>query len=90
VRRKYRSQASIILDVLEAMNMDVRITEIMTKANLPYDRLKEILNHLLEKKLVEARKLGDSNLYSITLEGMKVRNELRKLRRLFDELGLTL
>ncbi len=45
---------------------------------------------MLEKKLIEAKEIGDSYLYSITLEDIKVKNELKKLRRLFNELGLTL
>ncbi len=68
MRRKYHSQASIVLDVLEVISNKAGVTKIMSEANLSYERLKEILNHLSEKGLVSSERSGDYLTYTITLK----------------------
>ena len=88
-RRKYRSQAGIILDILEALerNGPLNITKLMYYANLPYDRLRETLSKLLEQELIEE---CDKSKYCITLEGRRALSKLREVRGLLESLGYKL
>jgi predicted transcriptional regulator len=54
-----RSKLQIYFDVLEAVVFygPLRITRITYKANLSYNLLKPILRDMMEKELVEERKL---------------------------------
>ncbi len=88
-RRKYRSQAGIILDILEALerNGPLNVTRLMYYANLPYGRLRETLSKLLEQGLVseceEAR-------YCLTRKGREALQKLREVRGLLESLGYKL
>lgn len=85
-RRKYRSQAGIILDMLEALEAygPLNATRLMYYANTSYGRLKEILTRLLEQRLVEE---CEPHRYCITPEGRKALRQLREARRLLESLG---
>ncbi len=87
-RRKYRSLAGIILDILETLNTHgpMPATRIATYANLPYDRLKPILETLEEKHYVEKTEDG----YTITDEGRKALAKLREAANLLRMLGYKL
>jgi predicted transcriptional regulator len=54
-----RSKLQIYVDVLEALVFygPMRLTQITYKANLSYNLLKPILKDMMEKELVEERKL---------------------------------
>ena len=88
-RKKYRSQAGIILDILEALerNGPLNVTRLMYHANLPYNRLRETLAKLLEQGLVveceEAR-------YRLTQKGREALQKLREVRGLLESLGYKL
>ena len=89
VRRKYRSQAGIIHDVLEALQRygPLPPTRIATYANLPYDRLRVILASLEANGLVER---GKDGAYTITRRGVEALESLRRARRLLESLGFKL
>ncbi|RLG43739.1 MAG: hypothetical protein DRN78_01275 [Thermoproteota archaeon] len=88
MRRKYRSQAAIIADMLEAIsrNPGIAPTRLGQKANVPYSRLTQYLKILEEKNLVTVE---DGGLY-ITENGLRFLNEVRRLKSLFSSLGLVL
>jgi predicted transcriptional regulator len=54
-----RSKLQVYMDVLEALVFygPVKVTRITCKANLSYNLLKPILHDMMEKGLVEKRKL---------------------------------
>jgi len=85
-RRKYRSQAGIVLDILEALAREGPLppTRLMYSANLPYNRLKETLARLVEQGLVE--ETADKR-YTITEKGREALRVLRETRRLLENLG---
>ncbi len=61
------------------------------EVNLPHVRLKEYLSHLLEKGVIrEVEVEGGRTAYELTEEGFKLLVELRRMRKLFDSLGLRL
>lgn len=88
MRRKYRSQAAIIADMLEAIsrNPGIAPTRLGQEANVPYSRLTQYLKILEEKNLVTVE---DGGLY-ITENGLRFLNEVRRLKSLFSSLGLVL
>lgn len=87
-RRKYRSQAGIIYDILKILSSEGPLppTRIATYANLPYDRLKVIINSLEEKGFIERTEDG----YVITEEGYKALRVLEESLVLLKTLGFRL
>lgn len=89
VRKRYRSQAGIVHDILEALQAHGPMppTKIATYANLPYDRLRIILASLEANKLIEK---DDHGRYKITDQGHKALTTLRQTRKLLENLGFKL
>ena len=87
MRRKYRSQAAIICDILEALSSKPGIapTRLSQEVNVPYTRLTGYLKLLKEKGLI----FEDKGLY-LTEEGFKMLVEMRRVRKIFSSLGLKL
>ena len=87
VRRKYRSQAGIILDILEALHREGPMppTRLSYHANLPYDRLRTILQDLANKKLVDYN--PREKQVQITDQGIEALLLLRKSKKLLESLG---
>jgi len=88
MRRKYRSQAAIVADMLEAIsnNPGIAPTRLGQEANVPYSRLTEYLKLLEAKGLIMEE---DGGLY-ITEDGLRFLAEMRRFRRIFTSLGLML
>ena len=85
VRRRYRSHAGVIHDILETLYRKgpLPASKIARHANIPYDRFKIILASLEENGLV--RKSGQD--YEITSKGREALFTLKKSRRLLESLG---
>jgi len=90
VRRKYRSQAGIILDLLEALQREGPMppTRLSYHANIPYDRLRPILQELAGKGLVAYN--PQTRRVEITDKGMEALILLRKSKALLESLGFRL
>jgi predicted transcriptional regulator len=82
----------IVMDVLEALakHGGEPASRIAMYANLPYDRLSRILEHLVSKGLVERVNSEDRIVYRLTEKGYRLLNELRRLKRLLRDFGLDL
>jgi predicted transcriptional regulator len=89
-RKKHRSQAGIIYDVLRTIRElgETPPTRIMYGANLPYDRTKEIVSKLVKKGLIKEVEYDGRKYYVLTEEGVKALNELEKTKNLLEKLGL--
>ncbi len=89
MRRKYRSQAAIVMDMLEAVaaNPGIAPTRLGQEVNVPYSRLVEYLRLLREKGLIYEGEKGGLHL---TEEGFRYLTEMRRFRRIFSSLGLML
>jgi len=87
---RYRSRAGIIYDVLRTLrdHGPLPATRVMYGANLPYDRLRSILEVLKSKGYIEEVREGDKTLYKLTKKGFDALSHLEKVKRMFDELGL--
>lgn len=91
-KERYRSRVSIIVDVLKAIESeegeDQRLTHIMAKANLPYNRFSAILAELVDKGLIAERVNSDKKIYTLTQRGKKYIQEYEKFKRLSEAFGL--
>lgn len=88
MRKRYRSIAGIIYDVLHCIeNGADTVTSVSTCANLPYDRAKGIIERLIEKGFIEK---SSSNRLYLTDKGKAVEKKLRELKDLMEALGFKL
>ncbi|UXD22247.1 hypothetical protein IPA_02875 [Ignicoccus pacificus DSM 13166] len=87
MRRKYRSVAGIMLDILECLEEPEVLTKVATCANLPYDRAKGIVERMIEKGYL--RKRSDGKL-EVTSEGRKALKKLKELKDMMEALGFKL
>ena len=86
-----RSEAAMVLDILEslinnggAMNM----TRLSQEANLSYQKLLAIVSKLASNSIVEVVDHGGRKEVMITPKGRVLLRELRRLRRLLDDLDI--
>ncbi|PSO03716.1 hypothetical protein B9Q04_19940 [Candidatus Marsarchaeota G2 archaeon BE_D] len=93
-KERYRSRVSIIVDVLKAVesedNEDQRLTHIMSKANLPYNRFSSILSDLVSKGLIAEKGSGEKKSYALTPKGKKYVQEYEKFKKLSEAFGLNI
>lgn len=88
MRKRYRSIAGIIYDILHCIeNGADTVTAVSTCANLPYDRAKGIIERLIERGFIE--KSLNNRLY-LTERGKAVERKLRELKDLMEALGFKL
>lgn len=90
MKRKHRPKIVILYDILKTIREHdgATVSEIILHANIPHDRLKKILNSLLEKRIIERINRRGRILYVLTVEGYKLFCELEKIKRILDSLGL--
>lgn len=88
--KKYRSNLSIIVDILNAIKEEGRIgkSRIMQKANLSYDRLEPRIRELLRRGLIEEVVDENKILYQLTEKGYTFLNEYQKMKAFLDAFGL--
>jgi len=86
VVKDYRSKPKIYADILEAVAEKgySRPTQIMTDANLSYDRLRKHLETLVEKGLLK----NEDDTYLITEKGIKFLDEFKRFERFAAAFGL--
>lgn len=90
---KRRSKLEIIIEILEVVSYESGInpTWLSTKVNLSYDRLKKILDELIARELLESipsvERKG-STVLVLTPKGVKLLEELKKLKSLLRDYGL--
>ncbi len=92
MERKHRTRLGILLEVLETINSlgEASITEIITHANIPHNRLKKILDGLVRKKYVAERTKNRRKLFALTPKGFELMRQLEHLKRIIEGLGLNI
>jgi len=91
MRRRYRSHVGILLDILRTISEEeATVTKIIMNANLPYERLKPFLQKLLNEGYIEEVVESERKYYRITEQGLRLLNELKIIKRVFEKLGLPL
>jgi predicted transcriptional regulator len=88
---KPRSKIRIYLDILLAIRQDgkAKPTRVLQKANLSHDRLTKYLGELVEKKLVSENEENGSRYYSLTEQGVKFLEELKRAETFVSGFGLS-
>ncbi|MEM1612105.1 MAG: winged helix-turn-helix domain-containing protein [Desulfurococcaceae archaeon] len=90
---KKRNRIELVLETLEAVYSEggINPTKISLKVNLSYDRVKKILNDLIERGLVKMQPLDDRKgaaVITLTPKGVELLLELKKLKSLLEDYGL--
>lgn len=87
--KKRRARLEIVMSVLSALESEeMPPTQLATAVNMPYDRLKRLLDELEARGLVGSKESGRSKAYYLTEKGLHVLSELRRIRRILEEYGL--
>ncbi len=86
----YRTHTRIIADILQATytSNGASITNIIRKANISYNRLKHILNILIENGLLTIENVDGSNRYIISDKGREFLNLYDRFYNLVESFGL--
>ncbi len=84
-----RDKMMIITDILAALqSKNLKFTHLLYKSNLSHSRLKEYLDELLVKKLVEELDTKEGKRYHLTDEGAKFLSEYRRVNEFVKSFGL--
>jgi len=87
--KRKRDRLSILFDILKALSEEPQNpTKLATLVNMPYDRLKKILDELVEKGLLQYEDQGRVRIYSLSQEGLRVYEELKRIRKVLQDYGL--
>jgi Predicted transcriptional regulator len=87
--KRKRDRLSILFDILKALSEEPQNpTKLTTTVNMPYDRLKKLLDELVEKGLLQYEEYGRVRMYSLSREGARVYEELKKVRKVLQDYGL--
>lgn len=79
----------IITDILSALqSKNLKFTHLLYKSNLSHSRLKEYLDELLAKQLVEELQTKEGKRYHLTDEGAKFLAEYRRVNEFVQSFGL--
>jgi len=90
--RRYRSNASIIADILEAVKEEERLgkTRIMQKANLSTDRLEPRLSELIQQGLIQEETEDDRKYYRLTERGFDFLEQYQRASAFLNAFGIGL
>jgi len=88
--QRYRSKGRIMADILRAVRDDgeAKITHILYRANLSYDRLTRYIDQLKGSGLIEEIPDGDRSLFRITAKGERFLSEFRRMEEFAEAFGL--
>jgi predicted transcriptional regulator len=86
-----RTRVEILIDILETLAHDpTNPTRLATLVNMPYDRLKPIMMELEAKGIVKRTRGSRSSIFELTPKGMELLRELRRLKKVLQDFGLSL
>ena len=86
-----RNKQDIIYDMLKAVQAKggtILPTHLLYKSNLSHSKMKDYLNELTEKELLEFIDEKDKQKIRLTEKGFKFLQSLRKLREFTDAFGI--
>ncbi len=87
---KYRSKLRIYADILGTIDKEggkSRTTRLLYGANLPHDRLKEYLDQLLQRGLVQEVVEEDHSAYHLTQSGVQFLQEFHRMEKFAEAFG---
>jgi len=88
---KRRSKLEMVNDMLKAIQNKggkIKPTHLLYKSNLSHSKMKEYLDELMSKGLVEEIMQNDKRMFSITEKGYNFLTEFEKIRDFSESFGL--
>ena len=86
-----RNRMEIVFDILKSIqdkNGVIKPTHLLYKSNLSHKRMKEYVDELMNKGLMEDVVVKKKKHFAITEDGLKFLAEFRKVREFTDAFGL--
>lgn len=86
-----RTRVEILVDILDTLAHDpTNPTRLATLVNMPYDRLKPIVRELEAKGIIRSVKSERSTILELTPKGIELLKELKRLKKVLQDFGLSL
>lgn len=88
---KKRTRVEIIEEILEMVAMKrgkIKQTHLMYKANLSYKLLKQYVNELIEKGMLEEKKEGSNIFIYLKPRGQEYLQKYRKMKEFQNTFGI--
>ncbi len=85
-----RSRIGIIVEILSELEREGEMpaSRLATYVNMPYDRLRPLLEQLEERGYLASRREGRSAFYRLTAEGQAALSKLREAYELLRSMGV--
>ncbi len=86
-----RNKIEIINDILTSIqnkNGKIKPTHLLYKSNLSYKKMKEYIDELIKKEMMEEKKTDRNKYYFITDKGLQFISEFKKMREFTESFGL--
>ena len=91
MNEKRRGKLEIIADILRSMQKKegkIKPTHLLYRSNLSHAKLKEYVNMLLEKGMIEEKTIRGRKMYFMKDQGHKFLLEFERIKELSDSFGL--
>jgi len=88
---KRRGKLEVIADILRSIQDKegkIKPTHLLYKSNLSHAKLKEYVNLLLEKGMIEERSVKDRKMFFMKDQGHKFLLEFERIKEFSDSFGL--
>ena len=88
---KRRGKLEIIADILRSMQKKegkIKPTHLLYRSNLSHAKLKEYVNMLLEKGMIEEKTIKGRKMYFMKDQGHKFLLEFERIKEFSDSFGL--
>jgi len=88
---KRRGKLEIIADILRSMQKKegkIKPTHLLYRSNLSHAKLKEYVNMLLEKGMIEEKTIKGRKMYFMKDQGYKFLLEFERIKEFSDSFGL--
>lgn len=85
-----RDKITIIFDILNAIQAKggkIKPTHLLYKSNLSHGRMKQYVDELMSKGLLEEKDNKDKKLYILTDEGYKFISDYANVKKFMDSFG---
>jgi len=85
-----RDKITIIFDILNAIQAKggkIKPTHLLYKSNLSHGRMKQYVDELISKGLLEEKENKDKKLYILTDEGYKFISDYANVKKFMDSFG---
>ena len=91
MNEKRRGKLEIIADILRSMQKKegkIKPTHLLYRSNLSHAKLKEYVNMLLEKGMIEEKTIKGRKMYFMKDQGHKFLLEFERIKEFSDSFGL--